>query len=70
MADQKGKNIPKKRDFDDNSRERISRSCLGQICIRSVIEILSHFFLILLIIFPCFWKNCLLKTLDQSTVAV
>ena len=42
--------------FDGNNQERKSRACLGQICSRSLIVFLSQPFVILLIIFGCFWR--------------
>ena len=48
--------------FDDNNEERKSWSCLGQTCSRSLIVFLFHFFVVLLIIFGCFWRIHLSKT--------
>ena len=56
--------------FDDNNQERKSWSCLGQTCSRSLIVFLSQLFVILLIIFGCFWRIQLSKTCDESTVWV
>ena len=42
--------------FDDNNQERKSWACLGQTCSRSLIVFLSQLFVILLIIFGCFWR--------------
>ena len=56
--------------FDDNNQERKSWSCLGQKSSRSLIVFLSQFFIILLIIFGCFWRIHLSKTCDESTVWV
>ena len=46
-----GKNV-----FDDNNQERKSWSRLGQTCFRSLIVFLSQLFVILLMIFGCFWR--------------
>ena len=56
--------------FDDNKQERKSWSCLGQTCSRSLILFLSQLFIILPIIFGCFWRIHLSKTCDESTVWV
>ena len=56
--------------FDDNNRERKSWACLGHTCSRSLIVFLSQIFVILLIIFGCFWRIHLLKTSDETTVWV
>ena len=56
--------------FDDNNQERKSWACLGQTCCRSLIVFLSQLFVILLIIFGCFWRIHLSKTCDKSTVWV
>ena len=56
--------------FDDNNQERKSWACLGQTCSRSLIVFLSQLFVILLIIFGCFWRIHLTKTCDESTVWV
>ena len=56
--------------FEDNNQERKSWSYLGQTCSRSLIVFLSQLFLILLIIFGCFWRIHLSKTCDESTVWV
>ena len=56
--------------FDDNNQERESWSCLGQSCSRSLIVFLSHFFVIVLIIFGCCWRKHLSKTCDESNVRV
>ena len=56
--------------FDDNNQERKSWNCLGQTFSRSLIVFLSQLFVILLIIFGCFWRIHLLKTCDESTVWV
>ena len=56
--------------FDDNNQERKSWSGLGQTCSRSLIVFLSQLFVILLIIFGCFWGIHLSKTCDETTVWV
>ena len=56
--------------FDDNNQERKSWNCLGQTCSRSLIVFLSQLFVILLIIFGCFWRIHLSKTCDKTTVGV
>ena len=56
--------------FDDNNQERKTWACLGQTCSRSLIVFLSQLFVILLIIFGCFWRIHLSKTCDESTVWV
>ena len=42
--------------FVDNNPERKCWSCLGQTCFRSLIVVLCQLFVILLIIFGCFWR--------------
>ena len=54
--------------FDDRNVERRSWFCLGQTCSRSLIVFLSQCFVILLIIWGCFWRIRLAKTCDESTV--
>ena len=56
--------------FDDNIQERKSWACFGQTCYRSLILFLSQRFVILLIIFGCFWRIHLSKLCDESTVCV
>ena len=56
MTDQEDSNNLGKFVFDDNSQERKSWACLGQTCSRSLIVFLSQIFVILLIIFGCFWR--------------
>ena len=56
--------------FDDKNQERKSWSCLRQTCSRSLIVFLSQLFIILLIIFGCFWRIHLSKTCYESTVWV
>ena len=70
MTDQKDNNNPGKIVFDDNNQERKSGACLRQTCSRSPIVFLSQLFVILLIIFGCFWRIHLSKTCDESTVCV
>ena len=53
---------------DDNNQERKFWSGLGQTCSRSLIVFLSQLFVILLIIFGCFWRIRVSKTCDESTV--
>ena len=60
-----GKNV-----FDNNNQDRKSWACLGQSYSRSLIVFLSQLFIILLIIFGCFWRIYLSKTFDESTVLV
>ena len=60
-----GKNV-----FDDSNQERKSWACSGQTCSRSLIVFRSQLFVILLIIFGCFWRSYLSKTCDESTVWV
>ena len=55
---------------DDNNHERKFWACLGQTCSRSVIVFLSQIFVILLIIFGCFWRIHPSKTCDESTACV
>ena len=52
--------------FDDNNQERKSWACLGQTCSRSLIVFLSQVFVILLIIFGCFWRIHLSKTCENQ----
>ena len=56
--------------FDDNNQETKSWACLGQTCSTLRIVYLSQLFVILLIIFGCFWRIHLSKTCDESTVWV
>ena len=70
MTDPEGNNNLGKIVFDDNNQERKSWSCLEQTFCRSPIVFLSQFFVILLIIFGCFWRIHLSKTRDESTVWV
>ena len=51
--------------FDD-TQKRKSWACLGQTCSRSLIVFLSQLFVILLIIFCCFWRIHLSKTCDNQ----
>ena len=70
MTDQEKNIILGKIVFDDNNQERKSWSCLGQTCSRSLNVFLSQIFVILLIIFGCFWRIHLSKTCGESTVWV
>ena len=70
MADQEGNINLGKIVLDDNNQEKKSWACLGQACSRSLIVFLSQLFVILLIIFGCFWRIHLSKTCDESTVCV
>ena len=56
--------------FDDDNQERKSWACLVQTCSRYVIVFLSQIFVVLLIMFGCFWRIHLSKTCDESTVWV
>ena len=55
-TDQEDRIILGKIVFDDNDQERKSWAYLGQTCTRSLIVFLSQLFVILLIIFGCFWR--------------
>ena len=70
MTDQEDNINPGKVVFDDNIQEKKSWSCLGQTRSRSLIVFLSQLFVILLIIFVCFWRIHLSKTCDESIVWV
>ena len=70
MTDQEDNNNLGKIVFDDNNQERKSWACLGQTYSRYLIVFLSQLFVILLIIFGCFWRIHLSKTFDESTVWV
>ena len=56
--------------FDDNNQQRKSWACLGQSCSRSLFVFLSQLFVVLLIIFSCFWKIHISKTCDENIVWV
>ena len=56
-----GKNV-----FDDNNQKRKSCACSGQTCSRSLIVFLAQLFVILLIIFGCFWKKSPLRNLWRT----
>ena len=56
--------------FNDNDQERKFWACLGRTCTRSLIVFLSQLFVILSIIFGCFWRIHLSKTCDESTTFV
>ena len=70
MTDQKVNNNLGKIVFVDNNQERKFWACLGQTCSRSLILFVCQLFVILLIIFGCFWRTNLSKTCDESTVWV
>ena len=70
MADQEDNINLGKIVFDDINQERKSWVCLGQTCSRSLIVFLYQIFVILLIIFGCFWRVHLSTTCDESTVWV
>ena len=70
MTELEDKIILKKFVFDDNNQENKSWYCLGQTCSRSLIVFLSQLFVILLIIFGCFWRIHVSKTCDKSSVWV
>ena len=52
--------------FDNNNRKRISCSCLGQTCFRSLIVFLSKHLFILLIIFGCFGEFTFKELLTEK----
>ena len=54
----------------ENNQERKSWTCLGQFCSTSLIVFSSQLFVILLIIFGCFWRIHLSKSCDESIVWV
>ena len=54
--------------FDENNQERKSWACLVQTCSRSWFVCLAQLFVILWIIFGCFWRTLYLKTWDESTM--
>ena len=70
MTDQEDNNNLGKIVFDDKNQERKSWSCLGQTYSRSLNVFLSHLFVIVLIIFDCFWRIHLSKICGKSTVWV
>ena len=70
MTDQEDNIILGKIHIDDNNQERKSWACLGQACSRSLIVILSQLFVIMSIIFGCFWRIQLSKTCEESSVWV
>ena len=70
MTDLEDNIIPGKVVFEDNNQVRNSWACLGQACSRSLIVFLSQLFVILLIIFDCFWRVHFPKICDESTVWV
>ena len=56
--------------FDDKNQETKSCACLGQTCSRSLIVFLSQLFVVVLIIFVCFWRIHFSEICDESTVWV
>ena len=70
MTDQEDNTNLGKIVFDDNNQNRKSWACLEQICSRSLIVFFSQLFVILLIIFGCFWRIHLSEFCDKSTVRV
>ena len=56
--------------FDDNNQESKSWACLEKVCSSLLIVLMSQLFVILLIIFGCFWRIHFSKTCDESTVWV
>ena len=56
--------------LDDQNVERKLWICLRQTCSRSLFMVLTHFFVLLLIICGCFWPINLAKTSDEITVWV
>ena len=71
MTDLEDKTNLSKIVFDDINQQK-SWACLGQTCCVSVlgnlIVFLIHLFVILLIIFDCFWRIHLSKSCDESKV--
>ena len=68
MIDQEDNNNLGKIVFDDNNQEKKLWACLGQTCSTSLITFLSKLFVILLVVFGCFWRIHLSKTCDEPTV--
>ena len=66
MTDQEGNINLGKTVFDDNNQERNSWACLGQTCSRSLIVFLSQLFVVLLVIFECFWRIHLSKLVTNQ----
>ena len=66
MTNKEDKNNLGKIVFDDNNQEGISWACLVQTCSRSSTVFLSQVFVILLIIFGCFWRIHLSKAFEKS----
>ena len=54
--------------FYDNNQERKSWKCFGQTCNRSLVDFLSQFFVILLILACCIVRITLAKTCEETTV--
>ena len=70
MTNQKDKINLGKIVFDNKNQGRKFWDCLGQTCSRSLIVLLSQLFVILLIVYFCFWRLHLSKICDESTVLV
>ena len=70
VTDQQDNINPENVFFDDNSQERKSWSCLQQTSSRSLIVFLSQLFVIIIIIFGCFWTIHLSRPCCESTVRV
>ena len=70
MTESEDKIILDKIVFHDYNQESKLWSCLGQTFSRSLIVYLSQLFVVLLIIFGCFWRIHLSKTCDETTVWV
>ena len=68
MTDQEDKNTLGKIVFDNNNQERKAWACLEQTCSRLLIVFLSQHFVILLILFGCFWRIHRSKTCEESIV--
>ena len=68
MTDQVDNYFLGKSVFDDNNQETKSWACLRQTCSRFLVVSLSQRFVVLLIIFGCFWRRQLSKICDESTV--
>ena len=54
--------------FHDSNQQRKLWAWLGQSCSRFKVVFLSQLFVILLIMFGCFWKIRFSKTCDESLV--
>ena len=70
MTDQEDNINPGKNVYDDKNQEKKSWDCLGQFCSRLLIVYLSQLFVILLIIFDCFWKIHILKHVFANTIVL